>query len=142
MTFLPPYRYMQGDELVSLMKSDAKVHTDYVVVDVRDDDRKGGHIVNSVHSPSYAFQDQVQDLVENTKNIPTVVFHCALSQQRGPKAARIYSELRSELNEKEGKEKDFTVYVLRGGFTEFQIRHRKDATLVEAFDDEFWNKYY
>ena len=49
---------------------------------MRDDDRKGGHIINSVHSPSYTFEDQVQELVEKTKDVPTVVFHCALSQQR------------------------------------------------------------
>ncbi|EJC97820.1 Rhodanese-like protein [Fomitiporia mediterranea MF3/22] len=142
MTFLPPYTYMRGDELVELIKSDAKPHSDYVVIDVRDDDRFGGHIVNSVHSPSYTFQEQVQDLVEKTKDIPKVVFHCALSQARGPKAARIYSELRSELQEKEGKDKDFDVYVLRGGFTEFQLRHRHDTTLIESWDNEVWNNQY
>lgn len=26
--------------------------------------------------------------------VPTVIFHCSLSQARGPKAARIYSEVR------------------------------------------------
>ena len=64
------------------MKSGAKPRQDYVVVDVRDDDRIGGHILGSLHSPSYAFQDAVQTLLEETKDIPKVVFHCALSHQR------------------------------------------------------------
>lgn len=30
----------------------------------------------------------------STLAVPTVIFHCSLSQQRGPKSARIYSETR------------------------------------------------
>ncbi|KAH8114718.1 Rhodanese-like domain-containing protein [Phellopilus nigrolimitatus] len=143
MSFLPPFRYMTGEELVTLIKSDAKPYTDYVVFDVRDDDRVGGHILGSVHAPSNTFLERVRDLVEQTKDVPTVVFHCALSQARGPKAARIYSDLRSELEEKEGKEeKAHAVFVLRGGFTEFQLRHRNDPKLIESWDKDVWSSPY
>ena len=53
-----------------------------MVVDVRDDDYIGGNIANSVNHPSYTFEDNVHKLVEKTKNVPMVIFHCALSQQR------------------------------------------------------------
>ncbi|KAI5121077.1 hypothetical protein M0805_008590 [Coniferiporia weirii] len=142
MSTLPPYTYIRGEELAELIKSGAEVNAEYLVIDVRDDDRIGGHIAGSVHAPSYTFLNHVQELVEKTKNVPKVIFHCALSQERGPKAARIYSELRSEQEEKEGKEKSHEVYVLRGGFTEFQLRHRNDPKLIEGWDKEVWNNPY
>lgn len=75
--------------------------------------------------------------------VPTVVFHCSLSQQRGPKAARIYSEARqaalassqvsaltSSQQSSAGDEQDQEagaggsqggqeIYVLRDGFANF-----------------------
>ncbi|KAG0653173.1 hypothetical protein C6P46_003539 [Rhodotorula mucilaginosa] len=38
----------------------------------------------------------VQDLVSRLEDVPRVIFHCTLSQVRGPKAARIYAEARRE----------------------------------------------
>lgn len=55
---------------------------DFLVVDVRDQDRAGGHIVGSVNKPSVEFQTSVDKLVKDTKEIPLIVFHCALSQVR------------------------------------------------------------
>lgn len=62
---------------------------DYVIIDVRDDDYRGGNITGAKNSPSSAFLANVDELVKETKGIPLVVFHCMLSQQRGPKAARV-----------------------------------------------------
>jgi rhodanese-related sulfurtransferase len=59
------------------------------VVDVRDDDHEGGHIKGCIHSPSTSFLSGVDQLREKLKDTPVVVFHCALSQVRGPKAARV-----------------------------------------------------
>ena len=53
-----------------------------MVVDVRDDDYIGGNIKGAVNCPSFSFEDDVDKLVEKTKDVKTVVFHCALSQQR------------------------------------------------------------
>jgi rhodanese-related sulfurtransferase len=55
---------------------------DYVVIDVRDEDWVGGHIVKSVHEPSAEFMMNVDRLVKDIKDVPLVVFHCALSQMR------------------------------------------------------------
>ena len=64
------------------MKSDKVLHKDYFVVDVRDDDYEGGNIKGSHNSPSYVFLSKVDALVEQTKDVPVIVFHCALSQVR------------------------------------------------------------
>ena len=64
---------------------------DYIVIDVRDDDYRGGNIKGARNSPSALFHANVDELVKSTKDVPTVVFHCMLSQQRGPKAAQVKS---------------------------------------------------
>ena len=92
------------------MKSDKVVGRDYCIVDVRDDDWYGGNIKGSRNSPSHGFLSKVDELVAQTKDVPTIIFHCALSQvryvrsamhlvarylcdlSRGPKAARVRSK--------------------------------------------------
>ena len=70
-------------ELAEIIKSDNKVpKKDYVVVDVRDDDFVGGNIVGAGNKPSKSFGTNVTELVEETKEVPLVVFHCVLSQVR------------------------------------------------------------
>ena len=49
---------------------------------MRDDDWHGGNIKNAQNSPSNGFLLKVDQLVQATKNVPIVVFHCALSQVR------------------------------------------------------------
>jgi len=124
-------KYISADELASLIKSPAVPTKDYVIVDVRDDDWVGGNIVGAHNSPSHMFLSKVDELVEKTKDVPTVVFHCALSQQRGPKAARIYSEVRDAL-QASGADRPHQVYVLRGGYQEFHDKFKDDPQLVQT----------
>lgn len=69
-------------ELSKIIKSNKVPRKDYLVVDVRDSDFIGGHIVNCHNSPSTTFPDKLDDLVKDTNDVPQVIFHCALSQQR------------------------------------------------------------
>ncbi|OCH90927.1 Rhodanese-like protein [Obba rivulosa] len=130
-------KWINPDELAAMIKSDKVPMHDYCIVDVRDDDWRGGNIKGSFNSPSHDFLHKVDDLVERTKAVPTVIFHCALSQVRGPKAARIYSETRDILQSK-GEDTPHEVYVLRGGFQDFQAKFRDDPQLVENWDKEVW----
>ncbi|KAJ7689163.1 Rhodanese-like protein [Mycena rosella] len=129
-------KYISGDELAEIIKSDKIANKDYLVVDVRDDDYTGGNIKNALNRPSREFHMGVYDLVQKTADVKVVVFHCALSQMRGPKAARIYEETRETL--KVGQDKPQEVYVLRNGFTEFQRKFKDDAALVENWEEEVW----
>lgn len=79
-----------------------------------------------------------------------VVFHCALSQQRGPSAAIRY------LREKEAAsraaaaaaavqaagKKDQQVYVLDRGFAGWQEVYGPDERLTEAYRKELWEDGY
>ncbi|KAJ6452553.1 Rhodanese-like domain-containing protein [Mycena vitilis] len=130
-------KYISGDELAEIIKSDKVAHQDYLVVDVRDDDYAGGNIKSALNLPSREFHHKgVHHIIENKPDVKVVVFHCALSQVRGPKAARIYEETRTNLEV--GKNKPQEVYVLRNGFTEFQRKFKDDPLLVENWDAEVW----
>ncbi|GAA5822045.1 hypothetical protein JCM10212_003718 [Sporobolomyces blumeae] len=87
------YSYLNHDQLVSLIKSRAQHGKDYQVVDVRDEDFRGGNIPGAIRAPSEARTDEtVRALVERLEAVPVVIFHCSLSQVRGPKNARIYAD--------------------------------------------------
>ncbi|KAI4098337.1 MAG: hypothetical protein LQ339_006488 [Xanthoria mediterranea] len=60
------------------------------VIDVRDSDHAGGHIRSSIHVPSSTLDHRLPELVRTLRGKEKVVFHCALSQQRGPGAALRY----------------------------------------------------
>ena len=80
-------------DLSKVIKSDRRPGKDYLVVDVRDSDFIGGHIPHCRNEPSTTFLDALDDLVRDTKDVPQVIFHCALSQSRWG-TARILYELR------------------------------------------------
>lgn len=73
------------------------------VIDVRDDDYIGGHIKGSQNVPSHKLDALLPTLVRQLQDKETVVFHCALSQQRGPSAALKYIRERERLLPKDQK---------------------------------------
>ncbi|KAK8869591.1 hypothetical protein IAR55_000158 [Kwoniella newhampshirensis] len=136
MSFSLPFKYITADELAQMIKSKpASALKDYAVVDVRDSDFTGGNIVSALNYPSDTFHATVDELVKKLEPVPKVVFHCALSQARGPKAARIYAETRSHQLPDQTPTQE--IFVLRDGFSGFQSKYRHDPELIEKF-----NKYY
>ncbi|EST07007.1 Rhodanese-like domain protein [Kalmanozyma brasiliensis GHG001] len=145
MSFQPLYKYIDRDSLAEQVRktgSDTK-QREVAIVDVRDDDFEGGNILNARNHPSSTFPDQVQDLIYGPlKDYKQVVFHCHLSQARGPKAAGQYAQARQAAVEagkleNEGEQKQ-EVLVLRGGFSEFQDKYKKDPAVVEKYDASAW----
>ncbi|KAH9120798.1 hypothetical protein LEN26_002866 [Aphanomyces euteiches] len=105
-------------ELAVILKDPAK-RNEIRIVDVRDDDFRGGHIRGAINLPEDNFQDDddVDNIVEEFKNVPTVVFHCMMSQVRGPFCAkRFQSRVDVVL---EGAETKPQVRILTGGFNLF-----------------------
>lgn len=108
-------------------------------------DHIGGHIKSSRHAPSETLDHK--DLARQLQGAEKVVFHCALSQQRGPSAALKYLREREKLlgadlstkattgsidgeskerdeNENENeKVKKQEIYVLDGGFVRWQEKY-------------------
>ncbi|KAF2999930.1 hypothetical protein E8E13_009058 [Curvularia kusanoi] len=134
--------------------------SDTAVVDVRDSDHIGGHIRGSTWVPSSTLDFKTPELVRELKGKKVVVFHCALSQQRGPSAALRYlrekerlegaagvvskGEVKEEgvgkgeVGEKIADGEKQRVYVLKGGFTEWQEKYGEDAKLTEGYQKDIW----
>ncbi|KAK6515797.1 hypothetical protein TWF281_004387 [Arthrobotrys megalospora] len=126
------------------------------IVDVRDSDFIGGHLLGCLHRPSSTFSSRLDGLIEELKDHDKVIFHCALSQQRGPSAAlkyirekkslearkRVASSEEDELLYKNvGKKVNQEVYVLDGGFVEWQEKYGNDERLTEGWRKEIWDSY-
>lgn len=133
-------------------------------------DHIGGHIKGSKWVPSHQFDAQLPTLLRQLEDTNTVVFHCALSKQRGPSAALQYIRAReaehgtasvaapdsessdvqkgnsSKEDEGEGEGQKKTpvaqkVCVLRGGFSKWQEAHGPDERLTEAYVKDLWDDY-
>ncbi|KAI9473036.1 Cdc25 phosphatase Ibp1 [Coemansia sp. RSA 989] len=116
---------------------------DYLVVDVRDEDYAVGHIPNALNIPAHEMYVRAGDLIDKYSHVPLMVFHCMQSQQRGPKAARIYRETVKQrlsivpADDPLSKQK---VVVLEGGFYDWALLFlKKRPELVEGFRQEIWD---
>ncbi|KAJ3316479.1 hypothetical protein HDU76_001759 [Blyttiomyces sp. JEL0837] len=124
-----------------------KPGVDYQVVDVRDSDFIGGNIKDAVNIPSYEIVENPESYIPKLQQPKKLIFHCALSQVRGPKSANAYlrARLAKEMEEvesgavKENDKKDRQeVWVLRGGFNQWQARYKDDKDLTENYDASKW----
>lgn len=117
------YTYMEPEELVALLDDPAEA-AKLAIVDCRDSDREAeGFILTSLHlptttSPTAAYVALAEQLKEEGKSI--VVFHCALSQVRGPRGASRFAAVLRDLERTEPR-----VFVLRGGFELFQSMYSR-----------------
>ncbi|KAI9481033.1 MAG: Rhodanese-like domain-containing protein [Benjaminiella poitrasii] len=127
--------YAEPEEVVQLIRDASKQPgKDYVIIDVRGDDYRGGNIPGAINVPASDMYDQANDLITKYSKVPNIYFHCALSQVRGPKSARIYSETVKNL----GRKSDQQVKVLRNGFEGWHAKYRKEKDLIENYDESVW----
>ncbi|KAJ5281675.1 Rhodanese-like protein [Penicillium angulare] len=110
------------------------------IIDVRDSDHIGGHISVSTWVPSSSLDVRMPELVRTLKDTEKVVFHCALSQQRGPSAALQYARERERtFGADEGRKQE--VCILEGGFVKWQEKYGKDDALTLAYVEDIWQEY-
>lgn len=104
-------------------------------------DYLGGHIKGGINMPSNTLEYMMPTLVRRLEDKKTVVFHCALSQQRGPSAALNYLREREQMERRKPAgqpAKPQTVYVLDGGFSGWQGTYGTDERLTEGYSKELW----
>ncbi|KAE8134945.1 Rhodanese-like domain-containing protein [Aspergillus pseudotamarii] len=130
---------MSRDALSALLLS-TSTPSKLAIVDVRDSDHVGGHIFSSTWVPSSSLDVRLPELIRTLKDKEKVVFHCALSQQRGPSAALRYARERERvLGAEESRKQE--VFVLEGGFVQWQEKYGKDTRLTEAYVEDIWQEY-
>ena len=109
--------YVEAIELLSIMGVDcndkecAPCKSDYIIIDVRDDDFGGGNLVGAVNYPSSTFESKLDEIYNKCADKNNIIFHCAQSKKRGPTCARQFIEYidKSTLPNKDVK-------VLSGGY--------------------------
>lgn len=108
------------------------------VVDVRDSDFMGGHIRGCLHFPSGELPDRMPELQKQILDMDArdVVFHCALSQVRGPLSTLKF--LRANAAGLDDRLKVLRVYVLKGGFTRWQQDYGEDSEVTEGYNKQLW----
>ena len=145
---LSDLEHLTPQDLASLLSSPTTA-SKTTIVDVRDDDHIGGHIKGSIWVPVQQLDARVPELIRLTKDKEKVVFHCMLSQQRGPSSALKFLRTLKLKQEKDGRgtEEDKgqgegndgpTVAVLNGGFGAWQARYGEDEKLTEAYMKDLW----
>ena len=107
-----------------------------VVVDVRDEDRRGGHIVGSVHAPSRSFEPGtlLDRFPKSDGKSVLFIFHCMMSQVRGPSCAR---QMQKHIDDRKVN-KNISVSILEGGFSRWQTEYGHDARLTADYDIAGW----
>lgn len=105
-------------------------------------DYVGGHIKGCTNIPSVQLDAMMPTLVRKLKDTKTVVFHCALSQQRGPSAALKYLREKDILSKREGEGAvEQEVLVLDRGFEGWQRVYGEDERLTEGYVKDIWENY-
>lgn len=87
--------------------------------------------------PSSELDVRAPELIRTLADKEKVVFHCALSQQRGPSAALRYARERQRLVPEAERQKQ-EVYVLEGGFSMWQAKYGADEQLTEGWVKDIW----
>ncbi|TMW68817.1 hypothetical protein Poli38472_006285 [Pythium oligandrum] len=121
--------YIASSELATALRHPTEPRP--IVVDVRDVDFAGGHIRTAINVPEWKFNDDanVDDLVERYKDEKQLVFHCMLSQVRGPKCAkRFLTRLQAVVKENAPRP---VVQVLVGGYARFSELYKGETDLLE-----------
>ncbi|XP_041025546.1 dual specificity phosphatase Cdc25 [Juglans microcarpa x Juglans regia] len=109
--------YVTGSQLLSLQR-----RPNIAIIDVRDDERNyDGHIAGSLHYASDTFSEKISNLIQEVKGKDTLVFHCALSQVRGPTCARKIVNYLEEMKEDSGIK---NIWVLERGFNGWEASGR------------------
>lgn len=126
-----PIGYLSAPELATLL-SQPDAAAAVRVVDVRDSDYEGGHIRGCTHVPAHQFLANVGAYAARWRNDQRVVFHCMLSQVRGPKCA---TRLAATLAD--GPPGGPDVFVLDGGWSAF-VSGPARRGLCEGVDPRMW----
>lgn len=87
--FIEPYALKEEIELIR----QGNQTTQFVIIDVRDEDYSGGHIPESINIPSSQFHNSsnYEMLLDKYGDKKYFIFHCFYSKQRGPSAAAAFA---------------------------------------------------
>ncbi|CAH2355569.1 CDC25-like phosphatase Ych1p [[Candida] railenensis] len=142
---LDTLKFVEPTDLKSWFQKSSNTGEDskIAVVDVRDNDFEGGHIKGALNFPSETFNESLPELHKKVKETDAkdIVFHCMSSKNRGTRTTIAYLDFINSLPESERKlYESKNVWVLKGGFVQWQKDFGKDKQVTEDFDEDLWRK--
>lgn len=95
---LEDVEYMKCESLLNILKDDKqKNNKDYIVIDVRDNDIIGGHIINSINIQQINIEKHWVEIINKYNSIPLIIFHCQYSEIRAPATFQRYKFLKKSI---------------------------------------------
>ncbi|BDA50392.1 probable dual specificity phosphatase ibp1 [Coccomyxa sp. Obi] len=126
---MPPPVFLEGEQLVQLLRGDDSGAT--CVLDVRDEDFRGGHVRGclNIWSENFYEDDDVDALIQKhgLLRYKQVVVTCFMSQQRGPFCAK---RLASRLDAMDAQQTP-KIYVLYGGMRKLKQDYAGEVDLLQ-----------
>lgn len=109
------------------------------IIDVREDDRAGGHIKGSFHVPAPDLLANPSRYLSLVDDSDLVIFHCMFSQYRGPSCANAFlKSLRDRVYDDEDSHIP-QVCILTGGFQAFaKLAIQGNMDTVEDFSNSLY----
>lgn len=110
-----------------------------VIVDVREEDRAGGHIKGSYHIPAPKFLRNPARYLSLADDADRIIFHCMFSQSRGPTCANAFVDQLVQRIMDDPDAPSPEVCVLSGGFRAFaKLVTDGNMDVVEDFDPTYY----
>ncbi|RLV91977.1 CDC25-like phosphatase YCH1 [Spathaspora sp. JA1] len=141
---LSDLKYIKPSTLRTWFRGGASPHGSgkFAIIDVRDTDYIGGHIKGSHNYPACNLLRTIPKLHAQLyrEKVDDVVFHCMLSQARGPSAALKFLRSLNKIDDPVVKEyfKGVHVYVLKGGFQRWAREYGDDSNVTEDLAADLW----
>ncbi|KAG2357807.1 S-adenosyl-L-methionine-dependent methyltransferase [Suillus spraguei] len=85
-----PKDHLTSGEVANLLRDPDR--SDYAIIDVRENDRDGGHISRSVQWRADAFADSLNKFYDEYGKTKQVIFYCGSSKGRGSRCAAWYQD--------------------------------------------------
>lgn len=110
------------------------------IIDVREDDRAGGHIKGSYHVPAPELLANPSKYLSLADGNDLVVFHCMFSQYRGPACANAFiKSLTERMYEDDDESHNPEVCIMAGGFQAFaKLAMQGNMDAVEEFSNSLY----
>uniref|UniRef100_A0A7S1KKY8 Rhodanese domain-containing protein n=1 Tax=Percolomonas cosmopolitus TaxID=63605 RepID=A0A7S1KKY8_9EUKA len=142
---VPPRTYtkISPSDLKTLLQNESnasKCHN--ILIDVRDDDIKGGVVIGSIHLPAFTFEksgiDTLEKILKSDKyaSVENVIFTSMYSSNRAPNCSSFFTQWM----EKELGERKYNVFIVSSGLTGVLKEWGKDSDLIENYDSDKWNE--
>ncbi|CAN6300240.1 unnamed protein product, partial [Urochloa humidicola] len=118
--------YVSAAKVVSMARGNPRL----AIIDVRDEERSyQAHIAGSHHFASGSFEARMPELARAASGKDTLVFHCALSQVRGPTCAKMFSHYLGETKEDSGIK---NIMILEHGFNGWEVSGQPVCRCTDA----------